>query len=855
MAALLCRFVFSENYMNNFDFLTKDKQFDSFSYIAVAAERTLHLDPPTSAINCRRAMESAIKWMYSVDRELDDLGTDRLVTLMNARKFRDIVGSDIWRRMDYIRRIGNTAAHADAPIRYESALLCLENLFVFLDFIAYCYADKYTKRKFVRPTEGFVDANSNGISDYLEVDIGALASSDISSRRLYVESSLEDAGWKLGGDAVCGYRPDSRIDDTIDYAMMSDDGRVLALVELELSQSDYGKGRERASLFAEYVESKSGYRPTVFLTNGFEFYLCSESGEREISSLPSRRDLERIDAVDVELPDEFVDDERLRYYQNDAAEAVLSAFADGRRSALVSMASGSGKTRVAASVALRLIECGRVKNALFLSEREELYAQALREFREVCGDVSVSDISSDSGDFSADCVFSTYRKMSVLIDSAEDKLGRIFTSGHFDIVICDEVDGAVYFKNRDVIRYFDALTLGLTATPEDELGREICGEFECVDDSPTYVYSSETALDDGYLCGYGSVEEDLRSSSNSLDDAIFDDGAVKRALSILFDKALRESDGQVGKTLIFAKNHTHAEKILRALRDDFPELSESAELVDSMSKSSDKPIREFSRRNGGVRVMISSDLFDAGFDVPDLFNVVFMRRVYSRVKFRQMIGRGARRCDAVGKERFCVFDFCGNFEFFRLAPSDASQIRSDIGGVAFGLKIRLIRELQGFDNSHKSEIEFRTSLVNEAVVAVKSLDRSNFAVKQHLDTVAEYSEPKGYSLLSADDVKLIHDELCPLVMTRSGDVRALQFDIICHSLELSMLKGKKLTNGVELLKAKARGFMKVSRHKKVKPYLDRVRQILREDFPSGLYASDIERIRRSLRNIVRYIPK
>ena len=127
--------------MTNFDFLTRDSQFDSFSGVAVAAEKTLHIDPSTCVINCRRAMEFAVKWMYSVDSSLVMPYQDTLVSLMNTEEFRDIIGTDIWRRMDFIRRTGNNAAHGGKKVTMEQAELCLENLFVFLDFVAYCYAE------------------------------------------------------------------------------------------------------------------------------------------------------------------------------------------------------------------------------------------------------------------------------------------------------------------------------------------------------------------------------------------------------------------------------------------------------------------------------------------------------------------------------------------------------------------------------------------------------------------------------------------------------------------------------------------------------------------------------------------
>lgn len=134
--------------MTNFDFLIKDKQFETFSGIAVAAEKTLHIDLSTCIINCLRAMEMAVKWMYSVDSSLVMPWQDTLVSLMNTEEFRDIVGNDIWRRMDFIRRVGNNAAHTGKKVTEEQAMLCLENLYIFMDFVACCYATEYEQGAF-----------------------------------------------------------------------------------------------------------------------------------------------------------------------------------------------------------------------------------------------------------------------------------------------------------------------------------------------------------------------------------------------------------------------------------------------------------------------------------------------------------------------------------------------------------------------------------------------------------------------------------------------------------------------------------------------------------------------------------
>ena len=160
--------------LTNFDFLLNDKQFETFSGVAIAAEKTLHIDLSTSIINCRRAMEMAVKWMYSVDGALVMPWQDNLVSLMNTEEFREIISDDLWTRMDFIRKVGNNAAHTGKKVTYEQAELCLENLYIFLDFIAYCYGDNYVETKYDKTLlELTVEEALDFVSDN-EIDILAL---------------------------------------------------------------------------------------------------------------------------------------------------------------------------------------------------------------------------------------------------------------------------------------------------------------------------------------------------------------------------------------------------------------------------------------------------------------------------------------------------------------------------------------------------------------------------------------------------------------------------------------------------------------------------------------------------------
>ena len=134
--------------MTNFDFLKSDPRFASFAEVAGNAEKILHIDLAASALNCRRALELAVKWMYSVDADLRMPYQDTLAVLISTREFRDLVDDSLMARIDYIRRIGNQAAHGDRRLDLKKVELCIENLFYFMDFVACCYDRHYQEPHF-----------------------------------------------------------------------------------------------------------------------------------------------------------------------------------------------------------------------------------------------------------------------------------------------------------------------------------------------------------------------------------------------------------------------------------------------------------------------------------------------------------------------------------------------------------------------------------------------------------------------------------------------------------------------------------------------------------------------------------
>ena len=365
---------------------------------------------------------------------------------------------------------------------------------------------------------------------------------------------------------------------------------------------DVSKGRQQAKLYADLLEERYGRRPVVYLTNGFDTRIVdNQYPERRVAAIWSKRDLEKLfnlRAIRTSLANISVSkDIAGLWYQESAVRAVCEAFGKkNRRKALLVMATGSGKTRTVIALCDVLLQHGWVKNILFLADRNSLVTQAKRSFVNLLPDLEVTNLCEDKEHYGARCVFSTYQTMYNVIDAATDEQGKIFTCGHFDLVICDEAHRSIYNKYQDIFNYFDAPLLGLTATPKDEIDKNTYEIFELSDGVPTFGYDLAQAVKDGYLVDYMSVEstlkflqqgivydelseEDKRAyeetfedengelpesiDASALNEWIFNSDTIREVLHVLMTEGLKIDYGNnIGKTILFAKSHAHAEKIL-----------------------------------------------------------------------------------------------------------------------------------------------------------------------------------------------------------------------------------------------------------------------------------------------------
>lgn len=920
--------------MTNFDFLKKEPKFHSFADVAIAAERVLKIDVASSVINCRRAMEFAIKWMYSVDKSLEKPYQDNLVSLMSTEDFHDLVDDDLWKRLDLIRKIGNRAAHNGRKIIEDEAILCLQNLFIFMDYVSYCYSAFYEERQYdvkllsaiqeeptVKSADNDVDlekliAENKALKEELTARRKEqqqtyvpkpLDLSEYKTRKIYIDSMLLDAGWTEGKDWLNEVElegmPNKSETGYADYVLYDDSHKPLAVIEAKRTCVGVDKGRQQAKLYADLLEKEFNRRPVVFLTNGFETRIVdNQYPERKVAAIYSKRDLEKLynlQMMRTSLDHASVDkDIAGRYYQEGAVKAVCDSFGRrNRRKALLVMATGSGKTRTVIALCKVLLEAGWVKNILFLADRNSLVTQAKRSFSALLPDLSSSNLVDEKNNYTARCIFSTYQTMINCIDSVKDDDGKLFTCGHFDLVICDEAHRSIYNKYKDIFNYFDAPLIGLTATPKDEIDKNTYEIFDLEKGVPTYGYELAQAVKDGYLVDFMTVETKLkfieegivydelseedksayedtfefedgklpeRINSSALNTWIFNEDTIKQVLYILMSDGLKVDYGQkIGKTIIFAKNHDHAKKIFEIFNKQYPELSKNgqhfAEVIDNYMTYAQSAIDDFSDPKKMPQIAISVDMLDTGIDVPEVLNLVFFKKVMSKAKFWQMIGRGTRLCadlmDGEDKNKFYIFDFCGNFEFFRMNQGRPTANMMALQGAVFTLEFEIAYKLQNLEYQVERLIAYRNKLVGTMTGKVQELNRENFAVRQHLKYVDTYSIVSNYNSITFEDTLMVRQELAPLIQPDGDEASAVRFDALIYAMELAFLSGKGYGRHRSDLFKKVEGIASVANIPEIQMQSELINKILHTNYVENAGIDELEHIRISLRGLMKYLPK
>lgn len=929
----------------NFDYLLEKREYAGFAAQAVEAEKSIEISPATCAILSRRALELAVRFVYSYDAELSLPYRDNVSSLIHEPTFRRIIEPKLFPMLKYTIHLGNVAVHTNNNIRRDEAIIALRDLFAFCDWIDYSYSKEYSEKVYdesvlasgdekrikadeLRQLYESLSSKDKKLESILKENEALRKQmadqrshntqtrefhvdkiSEAQTREKYIDVALKEAGWVIGHNVteeepVTGM-PNSTGTGYADYVLWGKDHLPLAVVEAKKASADTMVGSQQAKLYADCLQNQYGRRPLIFTTNGFEFFYTNDFmgyPRREVSGFFTQEELQlEMDGRKQRIPLESIrisDDITNRPYQKEAVTAVCDAIMKKHRKMLIVQATGSGKTRVSISVVDVLRRHNYVKNILFLADRTALVKQAKNSYSNLLPDLSCCNLL-DSNDDPESCrmIFSTYPTMMNAIDERKNKYGeKLFSPGHFQLIICDEVHRSIYKKYQEIFAYFDALLLGMTATPKNEIDKNTYGIFDLERGVPTFAYELDKAVEEGYLVNYSTLEyktkimedgihyDDLSEeekeeyeetfetddtvgediSSSAINSWLFNADTIDKVLEELMEKGLKiEGGDKLGKTIIFARNSLHAQAVVERFHKLFPECGgDFIKRIDYSIKYGDSLIDEFGTKDKMPQIAVSVDMLDTGIDIPEILNLVFFKKVRSYAKFWQMIGRGTRLCpnllgEGLDKERFLIFDFCNNFEYFRVNKNGSENgIAESLSEKIYNTKAQIVRELQAPRyTSDASYAAYRADLIDQLHGAVIELNDDSFLVKRHLRYVEMFRTLSTWDLLETMEISDIKEHIAPLVKSQKEDELARRFDYLVYSIDLDLLQSKRVQTPVNIVIQTAEQLSEKFSIPQVEKQRDIIEKVQTAEFWDNATVMELESVRNAMRGLLQYLDK
>lgn len=743
--------------------------------------------------------------------------------------------------------------------------------------------------KKIEELEALLNAGKNA-ADVLGLDEAA-------TRKHLIDKELAAAGWDIGAEGAdtAEVTREEKIDHQptrtgigyADYVLWDDNGQPLAVVEAKKTATSAQLGQEQARLYADGLEKMHGRRPIIFYTNGFDIFIWDDQTgypPRQLFGFYSKDSLQyllyqrkhRQSLNTVAAKPEIVD----RIYQIEAIKRVTEKFSGSRRKALIVQATGTGKTRVAIALTDLLNRAAWVKRVLFLCDRKELRKQARNAFKEFLTEPITIVTANTAKDRDKRIYLATYPAM--------NKIFQTFDVGFFDLMIADESHRSIYNRYREMFRYFDCLQVGLTATPVDFISRNTFGMFDCADKTPTAYYPLDQAVEEGYLVPYevythttrflregikykdltdeqkrqleedGENPADFDYENHHIDKQIFNRDTNRAILRNLMENSIQDETGQYpGKSIIFARNHTHAVLLAEVFNELFPQYGgKFCRVIDTYDPRAEQLIDDFkSDPNSDPGIAVSVDMLDTGIDVPEIVNLVFAKPIRSLVKFEQMIGRGTRLCpDLFGpgkdKTHFRIFDHWGNFEFFdkhykKAEPAVSKSLMQQL----FEARLDLART--ALDQSEPDVFNGVVPLISEDLAR---LSEETISVREKWRDKQTLSRPETLRRFDPATEQALRTQMAPLMQWADirGHVEAYRFDLLMTNLQTELLKksGRFDDYKVRMLDQVSRLPMHLN------PVRDRavtIKTVKSNEFWASVTVDALETIRRELRGIMKYV--
>jgi type I restriction enzyme, R subunit len=748
--------------------------------------------------------------------------------------------------------------------------------------------------------------------------------SEAETRKRYIDLALLEAGWD---DLQEGYHLEYEVTGMpvstnpsgigyVDYVLWGDNGLPLAVVEAKRTMADPRKGKHQAELYADCLEVMKGQRPIIFYSNGFETYLWDDQfyPEREVQGFYTKDELQllierrntRTDLREFKVNEEIAG----RAYQLEAIARVAENTCvtnsedelRGRaRQSLLVMATGSGKTRTAAAIVDMLAKCNWAKRVLFLADRNALVTQAKNAFNDHLPNLSAIDLTKEKEDNGTRLVFSTYPTIMNRIDGMRTDDERFYGVGHFDLIIIDEAHRSVYQKYKAIFAYFDALLIGLTATPKSEVDHDTYGLFGIEDNNPTFAYELDKAVIEGFLVPpkamsvplqfmregvkYSDLSDTDKAEyeekfgdptqgeapdeidSKALNEWLFNTDTVDKVLNHLMTNGIKVQGGdKLGKTIIFAKKHDHAVFIEERFNINYPEyVGKFLRVIDNYESHAQDLLEVFvdEYEENDPQIAVSVDMMDTGVDAPRVVNLVFFKPVKSSTKFWQMIGRGTRLCPdlfAIGEDKthFVIFDYCQNFEFFDANPDGVKgRLVKSLTQQIFEAKLEVAMLIRDNSESTDEQKVLAEGYIVELHQAVAALDRERFVVKAKLRFVVEFGHAERWLNLSKGDMLDINNELSGLVLPDDKDDElARRFDVLILRFQLALLTNAYSRDQfVNSISGTAKSLLKKQNIPAVALQVNLLNELLAEPFWTNINVNRLDDVRLSLRDLMKYLDK
>ena len=856
----------------NFEFLRPGNE--SLAMLAGLAEAVLHIDPGSTLTRLRSFVEEMTKAIYK-EENLPRMPRSSFYDLVSDPVFVDCVSKSLLHQINFIRIQGNDPAHGGKGDA-RTAVMALGTAHQLAMYMAIKYygkskddipplketpdpKDKLVQlKKSVSSYEKELEKQQEELQrvmDQLDREriqyagklnppatpgiqqrqqqsqsvANSLQWDEAKTRELLIDVMLLQAGWdvkdtdQVGIEHKVDFPNNPKGFGKVDYVLWDDNGQPLAVVEAKRSSNEnLQAGREQARLYADALQRMGHQRPVIFYSNGYETFIWDDlqyNTYRPVYGFYSKDSLQglifqrnyRKKDLEQHNPDLKIVD---RPYQIEAIKTVAEHFQNQRRKALIIQATGTGKTRVAIALAELLIRAGWAKRTLFLCDRKELRTQADEAFKQnlpseprcIIGETNKIDQSTRIHIATYPGMMNRFAQLDV---------------GFYDLIIADESHRSIYNKYRDLFDYFDALQVGLTATPVKFVSRDTFTMFGCDQTDPTFEFGLDAAIENEppYLVPFRAkdltteflregihyndltdeqkrqLEEDLgeeeakntRIAGKDIGRKIFSKDTDRIILENLIDNGIKdETCSLVGKTIIFAQRQDHAKHLEELFCELYPQYgSKVCKVIHNKIPHVDSLIKEFKKPDNDFRIAISVDMLDTGIDVPEIVNLVFAKPVKSWVKFWQMIGRGTRlRPNLFGpdkhKTEFLIFDHYGNFEFFDQVYKEPQ----DTGGKSLlqtTFEARLELAQQALKKNHAAAFDTAIELLR---ADINDLPDDSIAVRRELRLVHQLQQTDLLQKLDARTQHVLADTIAPLMAARPlRDKFAIQLDKLIATIE------------------------------------------------------------------------